>query len=177
MKIALFGGTFDPIHKGHMEIIKALFNELHMDKVIIIPTNITYYKKNNAMLSYNMRLEVCKMALNEASSLNGMNIEVSDIERNIGPNEGFSKTVISLKEKYLNDELYTVIGSDSYNYLKTWIKYEGIIDNSRLIVVTRPGALINKEYDIPYIELKLNMDISSTRIRKEITSLILEKLK
>ena len=177
MKIALFGGTFDPIHKGHVEIIKRLFTDFKVDKVILIPTNITYYKKNSAMLSYNMRLELVKMALNQTSTLNGMNIEVSDIERNIGPNEGFSSTVIKYKNIYPNDELYTVIGMDSYNYIKTWIKYEGIIDNSNLIVVRRPGASINKEYNIPYLELPLDMDVSSTDIREELISLILNKLK
>ena len=177
MKIAIFGGTFDPIHKGHLEIVKELFKSFGMEKVIIIPTNITYYKKNKALLTYNMRLMLCKMALNQSLELNGKDICVSDIERNIGVNEGFSSTVIKIKYKYPNDDLYTVIGSDSYNYLKTWIKYEGIIDNSKLIVVRRPGASINKEYNIPYLELPLDMDISSTDIREELTSLILNKLK
>ena len=177
MKIALFGGTFDPIHKGHLEIIKELFKTLGMDKVIIIPTNITYYKKNKALLTYNMRLELCKMALNQSLELKGKDVCVSDIEANIEANEGFSSTVIKFKKEYPNDSLYTVIGSDSYNYIKTWIKYEGIIDNSNLIVVRRPGASINKEYNIPYLELPLDMDVSSTDIREELISLILNKLK
>ena len=44
MNIAVFGGSFDPIHKGHLEIITKLFDDFHMDKVIVIPTNVSYYK-------------------------------------------------------------------------------------------------------------------------------------
>ena len=50
MKIDIFGGTFDPIHKGHLNIILNLFNKLNIDKVIIVPTNVKYYKKNNLLL-------------------------------------------------------------------------------------------------------------------------------
>ena len=60
MRVAIFGGSFDPIHRAHMEIIKRLIYELKMDKVIIVPTNVTYYKKNNQMLTFNERLELHK---------------------------------------------------------------------------------------------------------------------
>ena len=178
MRIAIFGGSFDPIHKAHIAIINKLFNELFMDRVLIIPTNITYYKKNKAMLTYNERLELCKMAIKEVSSLANKDIVVSSLEENIGQNEGFSSTVIRVKEMYPNDELFTVIGSDSYNYITSWIKYEGIINNSKLIVATRPGSIIDKEgIGIDYIEMPLNDDISSTKIRKNIRELIINNLK
>ncbi len=176
MRIAIFGGSFDPIHKAHLEIIKSLAR-LGMDKIIIVPTNITYYKKNKAMLTFNERLELAKMAIKSVDSLENINIEVSDIERNIGENEGYAHTLMRLRESSPKDEYYTVIGSDSYNYIKTWREYKKILEYSRLIVVTRPNNIINEEASLPYIRLDMDMDISSTKIREEIKSFIINSLK
>lgn len=170
MKIALFGGSFDPIHMGHLKIIKALINELNVDKVLVIPTNVNYYKKNNLMFTYNQRLDFCRLMTNDID-----NVEVSEIERNIKDDEGFSDTVIKLKEMYPLDELLTVIGSDSYNYINTWRRYNLILDNSKLVVVTRPNQNIDSNMGIEHIKLELNEDISSTMIRESIKSLILDK--
>ena len=177
MRVAIFGGSFDPIHRAHMEIIKRLIYELKMDKVIIVPTNVTYYKKNNQMLTFNERLELANLAIKTLTDTDGINIEVSDIERNIGQNEGYAHTLMRLKEQNPNDEYYTVIGSDSYNYIKTWREYRKILEYSRLIVVTRPNNLIKEEEDLPYMRLDMDIDISSTKIREDIRNLIINSLK
>ena len=176
MKIAIFGGYFDPIHKAHVEIVKKLFEELQIDKVIIIPTNVSYYKKNKALLSYDQRLDICKIAINNDKYLCDKNIEISDIERDIKNDEGYAHTLIKIKNIYPNDDIYTVIGSDSYNYIDTWRSYEKILELSKLIVITRPENEIRKDLNIPYIKLDMNEDISSTKIRNEIIEFILSKL-
>jgi nicotinate-nucleotide adenylyltransferase len=174
MKIAIFGGSFDPIHKGHLEIIGKLFDDFNMDKVIVIPTNVSYYKKNKAMFTYDKKIEICKLVINNDKKLNGLNIEVSDIERTIKDDEGFAHTILRLKDIYPNDELFTVIGSDSYNYLNTWRKYELIPQNSKIIVAKRPENEINTSVGIDYLVLEMNNENSSTEIRKKIIELILE---
>ena len=174
MKIAIFGGSFDPIHKGHLEIIGKLFDDFNMDKVIVIPTNVSYYKKNKAMFTYDKKIEICKLVINNDKKLNGLNIEVSDIERTIKDDEGFAHTILRLKDIYPNDELFTVIGSDSYNYLNTWRKYELIPQNSKIIVAKRPENEISTSVGIDYLVLEMNNDNSSTEIRKKIIEFILE---
>jgi nicotinate-nucleotide adenylyltransferase len=174
MKIAIFGGSFDPIHKGHLEIIGKLFDDFNMDKVIVIPTNVSYYKKNKAMFTYDKKIEICKLVINNDKKLNGLNIEVSDIERTIKDDEGFAHTILRLKDIYPNDELFTVIGSDSYNYLNTWRKYELIPQNSKIIVAKRPENEISTSVGIDYLVLEMNNENSSTEIRKKIIELILE---
>jgi nicotinate-nucleotide adenylyltransferase len=174
MKIGIFGGSFDPIHKGHLEIIGKLFDDFHMDKVIVIPTNVSYYKKSKAMFTFDKKLELCTLAINNSDKLSGLNIEVSDIERTIKEDEGFAHTILRLKDIYPNDELYTVIGSDSYNYLNTWRSYQLIYENSKLIVAKRPENRIDESIGIKHLVLEMNNDNSSTEIRKKIIDLILE---
>ena len=98
MNIAIFGGSFDPLHKGHLEIIKKLFDDFKMDKVIVIPTNVSYYKKNKAMFTYDKKIEICKLLIDNDEKLKSLNIEVSDIERNIKDDEGFAHTILRLKD-------------------------------------------------------------------------------
>jgi nicotinate-nucleotide adenylyltransferase len=174
MRIAIFGGSFDPIHKGHLEIIEKLSDDFHMDKIIVIPTNVSYYKKSKSMFTYDKKLELCKLAINKSEKLHNKNIEVSDIERTIGEDEGFAHTILRLKDIYPNDELFTVIGSDSYNYINTWRSYQLIYENSKLIVAKRPENQIDDSIGIEYLVLEMNNDNSSTEIRKKIIDLILE---
>ena len=129
MKIAIFGGSFDPIHKGHLEIIGKLFDDFQMDKVIVIPTNVSYYKKSKAMFTFDKKLELCTLVINNNEKLKNLNIEVSDIERTIRDDEGFAHTILRLKDIYPNDQLFTVIGSDSYNYINTWRSYKLIYEH------------------------------------------------
>lgn len=159
MKIAIFGGTFDPIHEGHIGIINKLL-EINMDKVIVIPTNVKYYKKNTAMYSYIERVEMCKVATKDIA-----NVEVSLIEEEISDDEGFSDTLLKIKALYPNDEIFTVIGSDSFNYINRWRRYELIPKLSKIIVATRPNFEIDNNINIDYIRLDVNYDISSTIIR------------
>lgn len=174
MKIAIFGGSFDPIHKGHLEIIRKLFIDFKMDKVLLIPTNVSYYKKNRAMFTYDKRIELCNLIIKNDPFFEKLDIEISDIERNISENEGFAHTLIKLKDKYSKDDLYTVIGSDSYNYLNTWRSFDYIPKLSKIIVAKRPDNIIDESVGIKHLVLDMNNSQSSTAIRKKIIDLILE---
>jgi len=108
------------------------------------------------------------------SILSKLDIEVSDIERDILDTEGFAHTLLKLKKIYPNDDLYTVIGSDSYNYINTWRSYELIYELSNIIVAKRPNNVINNEIGIKYDILQMNNENSSTDIRKKIMDLIIK---
>ena len=174
MKIAIFGGSFDPFHKGHLEIIGKLFTDKKMDMVIVVPTNVSYYKRSKAMFTYDKKIEICKMLIGNDEFLSKKNILVSDIERSILDTEGFAHTLLKLKKIYPNDELYTVIGSDSYNYINTWRSYELIFELSNIIVAKRPNNVIRDDIGIKYDVLEMNNTNSSTDIRKKIIDLIIK---
>ena len=183
-KIVVFGLTADPVTSAHMEIITRLSE--NFDKVIVVPTNINYYKNykghDRAMFSFTERydtlVEKCK---------NLGNVEISDIERNAIDGWRFIHTLKKLMgyiETYddyeevksqlecAEEEWYIAMGSDSLQSFKTWTEWENIIKIANLVVFNRPGYTDNFPTDIEYEYLEMNNDISSTKIRKNLLSLM-----
>lgn len=151
--VVIFGGTFDPFHQGHFEIVKSLSKEF--DKVLVIPTNVSYYK-NHKITDFKTRFDNVKKQLKTFS-----NVEVSDIERtNI--TQSFYDVLKIISKKYTNISL--ALGSDEYNMLDTWKNYKEILKLVKLVVITRPNYEINYKFIINKI-INLNMNISSTQLR------------
>lgn len=151
--VIIFGGTFDPFHQGHFEIVKSLSKEF--DKVLVIPTNVSYYK-NHKITDFKTRFDNVKKQLKTFS-----NVEVSDIERtNI--TQSFYDVLKIISKEYTNISL--ALGSDEYNMLDTWKNYKEILKLAKLVVITRPNYEINYKFIINKI-INLNMNISSTQLR------------
>lgn len=163
-KIAIYGLTADPLHKGHLEIIKYLSE--HFDKVIVVPTTVRYYKKNIQMFSFNERFETVKKKCEYFK-----NVEVDDIERNAPDSWRYIDTLRKLSTgkivKSLDEcQYYTVMGSDSWQNFATWESYEEILKRSKILVFKRPGYEDNFP-DLPFEYVDMNVDISSTEIREK----------
>lgn len=164
IKIAIYGLTADPLHKGHLEIIKYLSE--HFDKVIVVPTTVRYYKKNIQMFSFNERFETVKKKCECFK-----NVEVDDIERNAPDSWRYIDTLRKLSSgrimKSLDEyQYYTVMGSDSWQNFTTWESYEEILKRSKILVFKRPGYEDNFP-DLPFEYVDMNVDISSTEIREK----------
>ena len=163
-KIAIYGLSADPLHKGHLEIIKYLSE--HFDKVIVVPTTVRYYKKNIQMFSFNERFETVKRKCECFK-----NVEVDDIERNAPDSWRYIDTLRKLSSgrimKSLDEyQYYTVMGSDSWQNFITWESYEEILKRSKILVFKRPGYEDNFP-DLPFEYVDMNIDISSTEIREK----------
>ena len=163
-KIAIYGLSADPLHKGHLEIIKYLSE--HFDKVIVVPTTVRYYKKNIQMFSFNERFETVKRKCECFK-----NVEVDDIERNAPDSWRYIDTLRKLSSgkivKSLDEcQYYTVMGSDSWQNFTTWESYEEILKRSKILVFKRPGYEDNFP-DLPFEYVDMNIDISSTEIREK----------
>ncbi len=163
-KIAIYGLSADPLHKGHLEIIKYLSE--HFDKVIVVPTTVRYYKKNIQMFSFNERFEAVKRKCECFK-----NVEVNDIERNAPDSWRYIDTLRKLSSgkivKSLDEcQYYTVMGSDSWQNFTTWESYEEILKRSKILVFKRPGYEDNFP-DLPFEYVDMNVDISSTEIREK----------
>ena len=160
-QIAIYGGTFDPIHTAHLEIIKYLSE--NYKKVLVVPTTVRYYKKNVCMFSFNYRLEAIQEKIE-----NLPNVEVLDIEREVGSNWRYIHTLADIRLKYPNEKFVTVIGSDSLANFETWYDYKDILKHSELLVIKRPRYEI-KEHDFDFeVVDSINNDISSTKLREEL---------
>lgn len=163
-KIAIYGLSADPLHKGHLEIIKYLSE--HFDKVIVVPTTVRYYKKNIQMFSFNERFETVKKKCECFK-----NVEVDDIERNAPDSWRYIDTLRKLSSRKIVKSLdecqyYTVMGSDSWQNFTTWESYEEILKRSKILVFKRPGYEDNFP-DLPFEYVDMNVDISSTEIREK----------
>ena len=163
-KIAIYGLSADPLHKGHLEIIKYLSE--HFDKVIVVPTTVRYYKKNIQMFSFNERFETVKRKCECFK-----NVEVNDIERNAPDSWRYIDTLRKLSSgkivKSLDEcQYYTVMGSDSWQNFTTWESYEEILKRSKILVFKRPGYEDNFP-DLPFEYVDMNVDISSKEIREK----------
>lgn len=128
MNIGIYGGCFNPPHKMHENIAKTLIKEKYLDKVIFVPTGDYYPKKN--LEKAEKRYEMIKLICEENN-----NFEVSDYE--IKNNKYTYQTLKYFQNKYPNDKIYFITGSDNLRELDTWKNYNIILEQYNLIVIQR----------------------------------------
>lgn len=166
MRIAIYGGSFNPMHIGHEKIVDYVLNNLNMDKIIIIPVGIPSHRENNLEQS-DTRLKICKEIFK-----GNKKIEVSDIEIKSEGKSYTYDTLLKLIDFYgENNEFFEIIGEDSLKSLKTWKNYEELLKICKFIVFRRKddkNIQIDKEFlnnkNIIILENEY-YDISSTEIR------------
>ncbi|MGM9550646.1 MAG: nicotinate (nicotinamide) nucleotide adenylyltransferase [Clostridia bacterium] len=158
MKIGLYGGSFDPVHIGHMAVAKAAKEQFGLDRVIFIPTGNMPHKKGCVASSHD-RIEMLKLSFDDPS------FEVSDYEVMRTDISYSADTVEHFKSLYPDDELYFIIGGDSYAYIDKWYQPERIFKNATVLVFPRNGEKILP----PARELNVReVPVSSSKIREKI---------
>ena len=163
MKIGILGGTFNPVHTGHLILAEEAREKLGLDKVIFVPAFLPPHKDNGDITSAADRLKMVKLAIKD-----NWYFSFSDTEIKRAGRSYTIDTIRELKEKYTDDELYFVIGSDLLRYLEEWKDLNQILEMVRFIVATRPGYPLEK---IPsYIKTMAirAVDISAFEIREAI---------
>ncbi len=146
MKILIYGGSFNPPHLGHFNIAKAAFDFLNPDRFLIIPANIPPHKMMDADSPTPVqRLEMCKLAFGGLTD--DCRVEISDLELQ---REGKSYTVYTLEELHLEfpqDELFLLIGSDSFFDFEKWYRFEDIMKLCTLCVSARENGIQDRLFD------------------------------
>ena len=180
--IGIFGGTFDPVHKGHTEIIKNLFELIPLDKVIVIPNGIPPHRK--ASVSSEERLRMVSSAFKGSE-----NVVIDDREiQKKDPSYAIS-TLRELIEENPEHSLVWIMGSDAFAEIDSWYQWEDFIKMINIIVMVRPNheipieseayKLLQKSHTIDkdslssgtekILLLKIRpIEISSTDIRNKI---------
>jgi nicotinate-nucleotide adenylyltransferase len=163
MKIGILGGTFNPIHIGHLILAEEAREKLGLDKVIFVPAYLPPHKDSSDIAAAPLRLAMVKIALEG----NG-HFLVSDIEIKRDGRSYTIDTIRELKKLYPGDELYFIIGSDLLNYLADWKDLSDILKAVKFIVATRPGYPLEKipSY-ISTIPIRA-VDVSGFQIRRAI---------
>ena len=172
MRIGIFGGTFNPPHKGHKRMALEMMKEASLDKMLIIPTFTPPHKTAPDLASGKDRLKMCELLFSEDC------FEVSDLEIKREGKSYTVDTVGELKKIYPDDELFLIIGSDMLLTFHEWRKPEEILTMVTLCVATRengisPEALSAyaketlKLSDSDYILSRMSpMECSSTDVRE-----------
>ena len=130
--VGLFGGTFNPVHNGHIHLAKEAFSTLKLEKLIFIPANIPPHKKTYDLCSNSDRLQMCMLAVEGIKDF-----EVSDFDMMQGGKSYTYYTVEYFSGLYQNDELYLLVGSDMFMIFDSWFRFEDILKKVSLAVVSR----------------------------------------
>lgn len=131
MKIGLYGGTFDPIHIGHLIVMENTLNYMKLDKIIVLPSANPPHKQNKMKTETSIRVNMVKEAIKDNDRLELSTFESAD-EKVVYTHQ----TLNYFKEKYPNDQFYYIMGEDSLMSIDTWSNYRNIL-NDRLIVFAR----------------------------------------
>lgn len=134
MKIGIVGGTFNPIHLGHLILAEEARERLSLDKVVFVPTYLPPHKTSAGIAGVDDRLAMIRLAI-----AGNKYFGVSDIEIKRGGKSYTIDTVKEFKKKYSNGGLYFIIGSDLLAYLDEWRDFNEITRLVKIIVATRPG--------------------------------------
>ena len=174
-RIGIMGGTFDPVHYGHLFIAQTALDKLNLDKVLFIPTGRPPHKRENIITDADRRVHMLKLA-----TKSNPKFEISTIEID---RQKISYTIDTVNELYQyygrETQFYFIMGSDAFRYIETWKEYRELFKIVKFIVMTRQISkngsldekikLLIKEYDASIIKIEIPfLDISSTIIRKGI---------
>lgn len=163
MKIGIFGGSFNPVHNGHVLVVKYVIENINLDKIIIVPVGIPSHRKND-LEDGEERLWMCKLAFKNIN-----NVDVSDIEVKEKKTSYTYDTLLKIKKLYgKENEYYEIIGEDSYAYFDKWKNYKEILKLSKVVVLQRDGYEGNIISENVIILNSPFFPYSSTEIRKRL---------
>jgi nicotinate-nucleotide adenylyltransferase len=164
VKLGVFGGTFDPVHIGHLSVAVEVRHELALDRVLLVVANVPWQKADDRRLTpAEDRFAVAAAAV---EGLEG--IEASRIEIDRG---GESYTVDTLEAlRAEGHELFLIVGTDVAGSLRTWVRHEHLPGLATLVVVERPGAADGPDPD-PWRVRRVavpHLDVSSSDLRSRV---------
>ena len=160
MRIAVFGGSFDPIHIAHVAIVKNALNSLNIDKLIVVPTYLNPFK-TDFHLEPKFRFKLLKKIF-----LNYKKVEICDFEINQNKSTYSIETIKYLKKLYNPTKIYFIIGEDNLENLDKWHKIDDLKEFVEFVVASRSS--FKNENTKTFKTLDIDIDISSTALRENI---------
>lgn len=161
MKIGILGGTFNPIHIGHLILAEEARERLGLDRIIFVPAYLPPHKDNSDIAPAGMRLTMVKLAIS-----GNKYFSVSSVETKRDGRSFTIDTIKEFKKIYPQDELYFIIGSDLLKYLDDWKDLDEIIKMVKFIAVTRPGYPLEKLPSYISTVAIRAVDISGFQVRR-----------
>ena len=172
--VAIFGGSFDPPHAGHQQIVQRAIETLEIDKLLIVPAYLSPFKTSSLAVA-KQRLDWCHQIFDDIPG-----VIVDDYEIRQGKSTTTSQSVKHFNQTY--DVKYLIIGADNLSTLTKWHAFSWLNETITWVIVTREGYELKTDMLRSWHVLALDAEASSTRIREEkhfedVDSKIMESVK
>ena len=133
-KVGILGGTFDPVHKGHLAIAKMVIDRYRLDEILFIPA-FSPPHKDRKLTSFSHRVAMLEAALEDDPH---MSVSIIEAERN-APSYTVD-TLVELHQRLVSSSFYLIIGADMFAEIQLWYKYSDLFELADVIVAARPGV-------------------------------------
>jgi len=165
-RVGLFGGTFDPPHVGHLVTAVNVRHALELDLVILMVANVPWQKEGSRTITPAPH----RLAMVEAAVRDVAGLEPGRQEIEHGGPSFTADTLAVLAGQFPIAEFFTIIGDDAAAGLRTWTRWEEVVDRSQLVVVDRPGEPVDLDGEIGWIRVEVpRLEVSSTDLRARFT--------
>ena len=158
-KVGIYGGSFDPIHHGHLILAREAREALNLEKVIFVPAAMSPFKGRAAVASGDMRLKMLHAAIEAEQEF-----AIDDCELRRSPPSWTIDTVLEIRERETDSEIYLLIGEDNIATLDRWRRFDELKKMVRFVVLDRTGSQTQRNYQT----VRRKIDISATDIRKRV---------
>jgi len=163
-RIAFYGGTFDPVHCGHITVARRLVDLFSLDKFVFLPAFHAPHKPTTKPTSGYHRFAMLSLATQDEARISVSTLELDHVERRYTVD-----TLKELGELFAEDEIFFVMGADSWADIRTWREWEKVLLMSNHIVVTRPGYEISLDHVTDAVRDRI-VDLRSTNSRPSPTN-------
>ena len=161
MRVGLYGGTFDPIHNGHLYVIKELISRNIVDHLLVLPAGEPRLRENNPIATGAQRRAMCQLAVNSLATEIKSHVEVNPIEvLREGPSYTID-TVEAVAQTYPEDSIVVIVGTDAYANIDQWHRAEELKKIVEFVVIDRPDFPGAPNLDLDAIA------VSATQIREK----------
>ena len=138
-RVGIYGGTFDPIHLGHLHVITQLFEKDLVDQLLVIPAGVPLLRENAPIATGQQRRTMCQLALADLPAEIASNVQVNPIEiLRTGPSYAID-TVEAVAQNYPDDTIVLVIGQDAAEKLNQWHRIDELREMVEFLIIARPG--------------------------------------
>ena len=165
-RVGLFGGTFDPPHVGHLVTAVNVRHALELDVVVLMVANVPWQKEGSRTITPAAdRLAMVEAAVRDVPGLVPGRQEIDH-----GGPSYTADTLEVLAEQYPAADFFTIIGDDAAAGLRTWTRWEEVVERSQVVVVDRPGESVDVDGGIEWIRVEVpRLEVSSTDLRARFT--------